>query len=78
LLVSCLLARQFWFLLLQRVGLAALSPGMEDISFEAWWSRSAEVVPKDLRDGFNSLVVLGLGVSGDIEMIVFSMVLNLL
>ena len=32
---------------------------MEDISFEAWWSRSAEVVPKDLRDGFNSLVVLG-------------------
>jgi hypothetical protein len=51
---------------------------MEDISFEAWWSRSAEVVPKDLRDGFNSLVVLGLGVSGDIEMIVFSMVLNLL
>jgi hypothetical protein len=32
---------------------------MEDISFEAWLSRSAEVVPKDLRDGFNSLVVLG-------------------
>jgi hypothetical protein len=27
--------------------------------FEAWWGRSAEVVPKDLRDGFNSLVVLG-------------------
>jgi hypothetical protein len=59
LLVSCVLARQFWYLLLQRVGMSALSPGMEDISFEAWWSRSAEVVPKDLRDGFNSLVVLG-------------------
>jgi hypothetical protein len=59
LLVSGVLARQFWFLLLQRVGLAALSPGMEDISFEAWWSRSVEVVPKDLRDGFYSLVVLG-------------------
>ena len=57
--VSCVLARQFWYLLLQRVGLSALSPGMEDINFEAWWSRSAEVTPKDLRDGLNSLVVLG-------------------
>jgi hypothetical protein len=32
---------------------------LDDINFEAWWSRSVEVVPKDLRDGFNSLVVLG-------------------
>jgi hypothetical protein len=59
LLVSCVLARQFWYLLLQRVGLSALSPRMEDINFEAWWSRSAEVTPKDLRDGLNSLVILG-------------------
>jgi hypothetical protein len=58
LLVSCVLARQFWFLL-QRVGLAALSLGLDDINFEARWSRSGEVVPKDLKDGFNSLVVLG-------------------
>jgi hypothetical protein len=58
LLVSCVLARQFWYLL-QRVGLFALSPEMEDINFEAWWSRSAEVIHKDLRDGFNSLVILG-------------------
>jgi hypothetical protein len=59
LLVSCVLVRQFLYLLLQRVGLSALSLGMEDINFEAWWGRSAEVIPKDLRDGFNSLVILG-------------------
>jgi hypothetical protein len=39
--------------------MSALSPDMEDINFEAWWGRSAEVIPKDLRDGFNSLVILG-------------------
>jgi hypothetical protein len=58
-LVSCVLAREFWYLLLQRVGMSALSPGMEDINFVAWWGRSAEVIPKDLRDGFNSLVNIG-------------------
>jgi hypothetical protein len=38
--------------------LAALSPGLDEMCFEDWWSRSAELVPKDLKDGFNSLVYL--------------------
>jgi hypothetical protein len=78
LLVSCVLARQFWYLLLQCVGLSALAPGMEDINFEAWWSRSTEVTSKDLRDGFNSLVILGAWIMWGHRNDVFSMVLSLL
>jgi hypothetical protein len=41
------------------VGLAALSPGFDEINFDSWWSRSAERIHEDARKGFNSLVILG-------------------
>lgn len=41
------------------MGLAALSPGLDEMCFEDCWSRLAELVPKDLKDGFNSLVTPG-------------------
>jgi hypothetical protein len=39
LLLSCVFAREFWFSLLQRVGLQHLCPQMEDVCFDDWWDR---------------------------------------
>ncbi|TVU51086.1 hypothetical protein EJB05_02493, partial [Eragrostis curvula] len=41
-LAGCVFARQFWYALLQRVGLAALSPQLPDENFGAWWSKAAD------------------------------------
>jgi hypothetical protein len=50
-LVSCVFSRQFWFHLLQRLGLGALSPSPSEDSLDEWWSSI----------DFNPLVILGVG-----------------
>jgi hypothetical protein len=57
--MSCVFARQFWFYFLQRVSLAALTPGFDEVNLDGWWSSSAERIHEDARKGFNSLVSLG-------------------
>jgi hypothetical protein len=57
--VSCIFARQFWFNIFQKRGLTALSTGIEESSFEAWWSSSAARLNRGIQKGFNSLVSLG-------------------
>ena len=52
-------ARQFWFELLQIVGLAALAPQPEVPSFDDWWDKAASTVNGDTRKGLNSLIILG-------------------
>jgi hypothetical protein len=44
LLVGCVFARQFWFILLQRVGLAALAPLPAVASFDEWWRQASDSV----------------------------------
>jgi hypothetical protein len=57
LLVGCVFAREFWFQLLQFVGLAALAPQPSD-SFADWWEKVEGLVCDELRAGLNSLVIL--------------------
>jgi hypothetical protein len=59
LLVSCVFSRQFWFLLLQKLGLPTLSPGNDESNFDEWWSKAAGMVHGDFKAGSNSLMVLG-------------------
>jgi hypothetical protein len=59
LLISCVFARQFWYLLLRRSGLPNLSLDNALCSLDDWWSRAVEKIPRDLQSGFNSLVILG-------------------
>jgi hypothetical protein len=59
LLISCVFARQFWYLLLRRSGLPNLSLDNALYSLDDWWSRVVEKIPRDLQSGFNSLVILG-------------------
>lgn len=59
LLVGCVFARQFWHVLLQRVGLAALSPQNSDGVFDEWWCKIESMVANLIQKGLNSLVALG-------------------
>jgi hypothetical protein len=59
LLVSCVFVRQFWLLLLRRVGLGDLSPQPLETNFFDWWCTSSTWVNQSVRKGFNSLVTLG-------------------
>ena len=59
LLVGCVFSRQFWFSLFQRFGLTALAPQPQDICFDDWWEKVEASVAGDLRQGLNSLVILG-------------------
>jgi hypothetical protein len=59
LLIGCVFARQFWFELLQIVGLATLAPQPDDPSFDAWWDKAVLTVSGDTRKGLNSLIILG-------------------
>jgi hypothetical protein len=58
LLVKCVFAKQFWFDFLSSVGLQELCPAHED-SFESWWKSSSSRASDLMRNGFNSLVILG-------------------
>ena len=51
--------RQFWFELLQIVGLAALAPQPDVTSFDDWWDKAALTINGDTRKGLNSLIILG-------------------
>jgi hypothetical protein len=52
-------SRQFWFLLLQRIGLAALSPQPSDMIFQEWWRVAAGQVNDTIKKGLNTLINLG-------------------
>lgn len=59
LLVACVFSRQFWFVFLQRVGLSALAPQPSVSSLEDWWRWASSSADKSLREGLNSLIILG-------------------
>jgi hypothetical protein len=50
LLVECVFSRHFWFILLQRMGLAALAPQPVASSFDDWWrlaSNACQWIPSE-------------------------------
>jgi len=59
LLTSCVFARQFWFYILQLLGLTNLVPSRRSISLADWWKKSWRKIPKQHKKGFNSLITLG-------------------
>ncbi|GJM91593.1 hypothetical protein PR202_ga07980 [Eleusine coracana subsp. coracana] len=59
LLTTCVFARQFWFSLLQRIGLGLLAPQPSDINFDKWWQAAVSSVDSSRRRGLNSLIILG-------------------
>ncbi|CAN6281013.1 unnamed protein product [Urochloa humidicola] len=58
LLVTCVFARQTWFVVLKSFGLQALAPGPDDASFDDWWDGAASRVTGPVQKGFNSIVIL--------------------
>jgi len=44
LLVDCVFAWDFWYSLLQKIGMQSLSPQQGEASFERWWARTNEAV----------------------------------
>jgi hypothetical protein len=59
LLVSCVFSRQFWFQLLQQVGLHMIGTQLNEDSLDCWWERTNMVVSGLLKQGINSLIMLG-------------------
>jgi hypothetical protein len=59
LLVRCVFARQIWFKLFRLLGLQDLVPQPEVQSFDDWWRQGSSSVGEQLRNGYNSLVILG-------------------
>ena len=58
LLLSCVFARETWFLVLRRCNLQQLTPQPASLDFFEWWSHCRKQIAKELRKGFDSLVVL--------------------
>ncbi|WVZ80002.1 hypothetical protein U9M48_027520 [Paspalum notatum var. saurae] len=56
-LSSCVVAREAWTLVLHRLN-NVVRPPDSDSRLNSWWCRAASSLPKVLRKGFNSLVIL--------------------
>jgi hypothetical protein len=59
LLIRCVSAHQFWFALLQRCGLIRIAPEQAESSLDEWWSRVGSRVSRTLKEGLNTLLILG-------------------
>lgn len=59
LLISCVLAHQFWFSFLEPLGLGQWTPDGDDLSFAEWWRIVSNQVLKDRKRGLNSAIILG-------------------
>ena len=57
--MSCVFARQFWFTLLHRIGLAGLAPQPTEEDFLGWWGLISEQSGSSFLSGLNSLIILG-------------------
>jgi len=56
-LLSCVLARDVWTIVLQRLN-HVVRPPDHDSRLNSWWYRAASSLPKVMKKGFNSLVIL--------------------
>jgi hypothetical protein len=58
LLVNCVFAHQFWFNLLQPIGMTKMAPEPSEASFDDWWRRVISSAISTLKGGLNSLLIL--------------------
>lgn len=59
LLVNCVFSRIFWYNLLRKFGLHSLAPQPDAVSFMDWWEMVSETVNGLVREGLDSLIILG-------------------
>ena len=55
LLCACPFSREFWFLLLQKLSLQALTPQIDDVYFDDWWESAESLIDNQTRKGLNSI-----------------------
>jgi hypothetical protein len=58
LLSTCVLSREVWTWILRELRLDKVKPPCPSSRFRSWWSQAAASLDKDLRKGFNTLVIL--------------------
>jgi hypothetical protein len=58
LLVGCAFSRQLWFYIFQALKLTELVSNIAEPSFPKWWRKVVKLVPKERRQGLNSLTIL--------------------
>ncbi|GJN11863.1 hypothetical protein PR202_ga30096 [Eleusine coracana subsp. coracana] len=58
-LTSCVLAKEFWSRILSKLNLESRVPTADDDSFANWWRRAVRKVPKEIRKGLNTVIILG-------------------
>jgi hypothetical protein len=58
-LTTCVFAREFWFTILNAIGLAARTPDQSANTFADWWRKACKRLPKTMKKGLNSLIILG-------------------
>jgi hypothetical protein len=57
--VTCVFTRQFWFYMFQQAGLLGLTPGVNEQSFDDWWAGTNMAATGLLKQGTNTLIILG-------------------
>jgi hypothetical protein len=56
--VGCVFSREVWFRMLSSVGLQGCTPKPDEKDFQEWWRTAELKMPRQIREGFNSLVFL--------------------
>ncbi|GJN29075.1 hypothetical protein PR202_gb17267 [Eleusine coracana subsp. coracana] len=54
-----MLAREFRSRILSKLNLESRVPTVDDDSFANWWRRAVRKVPKEIRKGLNTVIILG-------------------
>jgi hypothetical protein len=60
LLVGCVFARNFWFMLLGQVNLQSFTPQVGEENVMQWWKSCSDQLQQIARKDLNSLIILGL------------------
>lgn len=61
LLVSCVFSREVWTIILNGLRMLAIILQPDGKSFSGWWSGAVNRVPKEVKKGLNSLIILVAG-----------------
>jgi hypothetical protein len=59
LLCTCSFARQFWHNIFSSLRMSHLTPDRDVGSFAEWWGKVPRRVPKQIRKGIHSIIILG-------------------
>ncbi|WVZ82995.1 hypothetical protein U9M48_030188 [Paspalum notatum var. saurae] len=58
LLINCVFSCEIWAIVFTNLGMQALIPQPDGKRFSGWWSGAVNQVPKEVKKGLNSLIIL--------------------